>query len=93
MGLDWDEDAQQLIAWNNSSLTTQISVFTPPASNPATSAWTASVLSVDGSNAVTPTTGTSTGTHGRFAYSPTLKGCVLLNGTTQSLYFFATEGV
>ena len=92
-GIDWDEANQRLLLWNQSSNTTLITILTPPGSSPATNAWTASTMSVDGGNTVTPGTRQGPGTFGRFKYSPNLKGCVLLCSNTTPLYFFATEAL
>lgn len=85
-GMDWD--GTRLLLWDNSSNTTQISTLTPTG-NVRSEAWAASTLSVAGGNAVTPSVKNAQGTWGRFRYSPRLGGCVLLNGTTESFYFFA----
>lgn len=90
-GIAWDEANQRLLCWNQATDTTLITILTPGVD--PTANWTASTMSVSGSNAVTPTARPGPGMFGRFAYSPTLKGCVLLNGTTQPLYFFATEAL
>lgn len=84
----WLPDLGCLAVWNNSSNTTKIATLTPGA-NPRTDAWTWGELSVDGSNAVTPSAKTANGTYGRFQYSPALDGLVLLNGLAEPTYFFA----
>ena len=73
--------------WDNTSDTTAINILTKPA-NPRTGTWAISQLPVSGSNTVTPTVKAAAGTYGRFQYSPNLKGFFLINGTTQSLYFY-----
>lgn len=90
-GIDWDEVNQRLLCWNQATNTTLITILTPGVD--PTANWTASTMSVDGSNAVTPTARPGPGMFGRFAYSSRLKGCVLLSSTTTPLYFFATEAV
>lgn len=89
-GVSWDAVNRRLLMWQNTSNTTEISTLTPGA-NLLTDPWAAGVLSVSGSNTVTPTTTKADGVNSRFGYSPKLGGCYLLNRTTESIYFFATE--
>lgn len=81
--------------WNSVSNTTLIAKLTPPA-NPRTGTWTISTLPVAGSNTVVPMQapndqgypGQTTGTYGRFAYSPNLGGFLLLNDAAGPTYFY-----
>lgn len=75
-------------AWDNDSSRTSIITITPPASNPTTNAWTLGTLSVDGSNAVTPSAAQAAGTYGRFFWWPDAGGFVLLNDWNETGYFF-----
>ena len=84
----WDALAGRMLLWNYAGDRTQIGVLTRPASNIRTTAWAASTLTLDGSNAVTPPTAQVNGTYGRFDYLPTLGICVLVNATNQPVYFF-----
>lgn len=90
IGADWDDTAHKFYLWNNSTSTTEISTLAP-SGNPRTQSWVESVLSVDGSNAVTPTAMAANQTYGRFAHSPNLGGCWLLNAVGESIRFFALE--
>lgn len=83
-GMDWD--GTRLLFWNNATNRTEISTLTPN-SDPRV-AWVWGTLTVDGSNAVTPTAATSTGTYGRFGYSSKLKGCYLHNAVSDAMSFF-----
>ena len=85
----WCDALQALLIWNNSSSPELIAVLTPGAT--ALSAWTWSTITPAVANAVTPTVNTPQGTYGRFGYSAKLKGCYLINGVTQAVYFYATE--
>lgn len=88
-GIDWDDANQRLLLWNQTTSNTGvITVLTPPVSSPDTGTWTVSTLTFTGA---TVSNGRPSGAFGRFAYSPRLKGCVLLNATDEQLYFFATE--
>ena len=87
IGAAWD--GSKMVIWNNATTRTEISTLTPPVSDPRTNAWTRGTQTVSGSNAITPTAKTATGTRGRFGYSPYLQGCYLFNGVTEKLYFFA----
>lgn len=85
----WCAERGQLLIWNNASSAQLIATLTPGAT--PLSAWTWGQVTPAGGNAVTPSTATGNGTYARFGYSSRLKGCYLLNGTTQPVYFFATE--
>lgn len=87
IGAAWD--GSKIVIWNNATTRTEISTLTPPVTSPRTTAWTRGVQTVSGSNAITPTSKTSTGTRGRFGYSSYLQGCYLFNGASEKLYFFA----
>lgn len=90
-GMAWDEANNRLLLWHNSSNTAQISTLTPPAGNKLTQPWVAGSLPVFGGNAVTPSSCNSNGTYGRFAYSPKMGGCFILNSTSNgNLYFVRT---
>lgn len=91
-GMDWCPDLGKMLMWNNASATTEITTLTPGA-NPRTDAWTTGLLTVDGSNTVSPTARPSSRTHGRFGYSSRLKGCYLWQDTAEDVYFFATGSV
>ena len=80
-------DGSKAYAWDNTTNTTAITRFTPPA-NPRTGTWTIDTMPVSGSNTVTPTVATANGTWNRFSYSPRLGGFVLLNATNQQPYFY-----
>jgi hypothetical protein len=53
--------------------------------HPTTWVWT--TLTLASGNAVTPTAPNPQGTYGRFAYSPRLHGIVVVNSTTENVYF------
>ena len=81
--------ATQVALWDNATSTTQINVMSF-ASNPRTDTWQISQLSVDGSNAVTPTAAAANGTYGRFFYSSNLSGFGVINSITDQIYFYAS---
>jgi hypothetical protein len=83
----WSDHHGAFLCWDNSSSTTLITRLTPGA-NPRSDAWTIDALTVDGSNAVTPSVRQANGTYGRSIYSNTLGGFVLLNSTSGPVYFF-----
>lgn len=85
--LHWIASLGAAVCWDNAASTTLITVLTKPA-NPRTGTWTVDTLSVDPSNAVTPSAATANGTYGRFAYSSQLGGFLLFNSTSGSTYFF-----
>ena len=90
-GLDWASDLGKLVLWQNTTNRTEISALTPTDVNDYTQPWTRGTLTVSGSNAVTPPSESSgTGIFGRFGYSSKLKGCYLIPGTAEDVYFFAT---
>lgn len=78
------------LAWDNSTDRTLITTLTPGA-DPRSDTWTIGTLSVDGSNAVTPSVRQTNGTYGRFFVSPNLKVAGVLNGVTEQIYAFALE--
>lgn len=84
----YDPVADRFVAWNGNGK--QLFTFTPPASSPYAggNAWTwASITPAGGS---TPTAQATNGTYGRFAYLARngLRGYVLLNSTSGSVYFY-----
>lgn len=83
----WCAELGACIGWHNATSTTLITSLTKP-TNPRTDTWTIGTLTVDGSNAVTPTAATGAGTFGRFSYSNKLKIAILFNSTSGSHYFF-----
>lgn len=90
MGAAWDTTNGRLLLWHNSTNTAEITALSPTG-DPRTAPWGASVLTVAPGNTVTPSVRVSNGTNGRFIYSPSLGGCILLNGVSEPIYFFATE--
>jgi hypothetical protein len=86
----WVPSLGAVAVWDNSASTTVINTLVKP-SNPRTDAWSIGQLAVAGGNTVTPTAATANGTYGRFAYASGLGGFVLLNATSQQLYFYALD--
>lgn len=86
VGADWDGTKFGL--WNNSTNRTEISTLTPTG-NPRTAPWAWGVMTVGGSNAVTPTTAMSNGTFSRFGHSTKLGGWYLQNAVSDAISLFA----
>lgn len=90
-GMEWCVELGCFLLWNNTSITTEISTLTPSDANDLTAPWVRGVLSVSGSNAVTPPAAPADGVFSRMTYSAAL-GCVLLQvGANQPIYAFATR--
>ncbi len=84
----WVDALGCFCAWDNTTSRTLITTITPPSTNPTTNAWTIGTLTVDGSNAVTPSAAVGEGTYGRFFYWEPAGGFVLLNAWDETGYFF-----
>ena len=85
----WDATADSFKVWNGNGK--QVFTLTPPATNPyqGGNAWTWS--SVTPGAGSTPSAAATNGTFGRFAYidnNSGLRAYVLLNSSTESLYFY-----
>lgn len=91
-GMEWCSDLGCFLLWNNTSSTTQISTLTPSNPTDATQPWVKGVLTVGGSNTVTPPAAPAgDGVGSRFTYSESL-GCVLLQTAANSpIYAYATR--
>lgn len=90
-GMEWDNVNNRLILWNNASNTSQLATLTPPSSNPTTQPWVRGSINIPAENSVTPSAATDTGTYGRLALAPNLRGAFLLNSTSGPLYFVRTH--
>ena len=86
----WSSILGAFLAWDmTSGNTTQIMKITPGA-NPRTDPWTISYLTVSGSNTVTPSARTDTGTYGRF-WVWEFNGyglCGVINSTAEAGFVF-----
>lgn len=87
-GMEWCASLGCLLLWNNTSNTTQISTLTPSNQADLSQPWARGVLSVSGSNAVTPPVVLSDGIFGRFTYSPGLGVALLHSRPSQPIYAF-----
>lgn len=83
----WVESLGCFCAWDNATVRDRITTLTPGA-DPFTNDWTISYLSIDGSNAVTPSAAQGAGTYGRFAYWEQAGGFVLFNAADEAGFFF-----
>lgn len=89
----WVPSLGGIVVWNNDSNTTEISLLTPPASNPMSNAWTWSVVAVSGSNTVTPParvggTGGLANALGKFGYLPAMGLCYWHRSAADDMYVF-----
>jgi hypothetical protein len=78
----------RLLLWDQTTNRAQISALTPTG-NLISAAWTASALTVSGSNIVTPSAAPTNGVYGRFGYSSRLNGVFLVNSISEPIYFYA----
>lgn len=88
MSMVWDRQADCFRAWCSEGK--KIYKLSPPSGNPyqGGDAWVWS--NETPATGATPTTATSEGVSGRFAYvdTPSMSGCILMNSAYQSLYFY-----
>jgi len=83
----YSQQGQFVALWNNQSSTTEISTLSIPA-DPLNDTWVASTLPVDVGNSVTPSTGQTNGTFGRFFYLPNFNVFGVINDITENIYIF-----
>ncbi len=93
-GADWNSDLGWLGIWSQrGSNLTAVCKLTPSGS-PLTTAWTLTTITLDGSNSVTPTGDRDgNGVFGRWRYSSSLRGFILLPASAAPTVFFATEAI
>jgi len=85
-GFEWCEALGCFLLWNNTSNLTEISTLTPSNASDWTQPWTRGVLSVDGSNTVSPVATHITGIYQRAMYSKALDS-FLVHSTTNTPTF------
>lgn len=96
-GAAWVDSLGGVAVWNNNAgYETEISLLSPPATNPLTNPWVWSVIPAAPSNSVTPSarpggTGGTANVFGKFGYLPALKGFYLKVTAAAPLYFYAVE--
>ncbi|MBA4344400.1 MAG: hypothetical protein C0423_19850 [Methylibium sp.] len=96
-GGDWVDSVGGIVLWNNDApYSAELSVLTPPATDPMNGTWTWSVMSPDAANTVIPPprvggTGGPANIFGRFGYLPALKGFYLQTQASAQMHFFAIE--
>lgn len=85
---EWNETLGCFLLWNNTSALTEVSTLTP--SNPSdwSQPWTRGILSISGSNAVSPVAANNSGVFGRATYSKTLNSVLVHSTTTTPIYAF-----
>lgn len=88
-GAAWAPELGRVLLWNQVSNTAQVSTLAYPGN--LISAWTGGVLELSSSNAVLPPKHPGNGTFGLFGYSSSLRGCYLITGTQDPVWFFATQ--
>lgn len=89
-GFAWVPALNAFCLWGNTTATTTIHTLSPPTTGDwKTQPWTWGTLTLDPTNTVVPTVACTTGTYGRFGYSPNLNGFFLLNAVNQPVYFYA----
>lgn len=95
-GGEWVSSLGGIVIWNNNSpYSAEVSLLTPPSTDPMNGTWVWSKIEPAASNTVIPparpSTGSASSIFGRFAYVPSLKGFCLLIQASSQMHFFATE--
>jgi hypothetical protein len=91
-GGDWCPELNGLVMWNQDTNRTQPTLLTPSAT-PLTTAWTASAMTVGGSNTVTPPVKPEQGVFGLWRYDQSLRGFFLICDEAQPTHFFAIANI
>lgn len=91
-GFDWCPELSKVLLWNNGSNTAQVSTLTYPGN--LTTAWSASTITVNAANAVTPPNNALlNGVFGMWRYSAALRGLMLITHFDGPTHFYATENI
>lgn len=93
-GAAWDSVGQRWLIWNGSITDrTQIATMTKPAGDPRSTAWVLGTLGTDAGNTVVPPVALANHTFSRFTYIHSMGICVLVNATSEPVYFFKVRNV
>lgn len=85
MGFDWDATQEVFVAWLGG---TDVYTLTPPSGDWKTGTWIWTKVSAAPGNTVIPTSRNSNGTYSRWRYVPAVNAWIVVNRTTDDVYFY-----